>query len=171
MKSGFKRTINWNKDQSKVTVQERNRYLDVQDTSLQGVNRLFVLSFENTTGWTSYKRYYLPEVEIKNFNVMTHDNIRKIATSQGDDYTNGCLLDYPYFKNYYKMIATDLSKQQALDVDPKAIKQINSTASLEGDVNTRIFFIIEEAKDTILDFSQETVKVLWIYFYINIISI
>ena len=91
---------------------------------------------------------------------MTHDNIRKIATSQGDDYTNGCLLDYPYFKNYYKMIATDLSKQQALDVDPKAIKQINSTASLEGDVNTRIFFIIEEAKDTILDFSQETVKVL-----------
>ena len=171
MKSGFKRTINWNKYQSKVTVQERNRYLDVQDTSLQGVNRLFVLSFENTTGWTSYKRYYLPEVEIKNFNVMTHDNIRKIATSQGDDYTNGCLLDYPYFKNYYKMIATDLSKQQALDVDPKAIKQINSTASLEGDVNTRIFFIIEEAKDTILDFSQETVKVLWIYFYINIISI
>ena len=49
-KSGFKRTINWNKYQSKVTVQERNRYLDVQDTSLQGVNRLFVLSFENTTG-------------------------------------------------------------------------------------------------------------------------
>ena len=91
---------------------------------------------------------------------MTHDNIRKIATSQGDDYTNGCLLDYPYFKNYYKMIATDLSKQQALDVDPKAIKQINSTASLEGGVNIRIFFIIEEAKDTILDFSQETVKVL-----------
>ena len=68
-------------------------------------------------------------------------------------------------------MATDLNEQQALDVDSKAIKQINSTASLEGGVNIRIFFIIEEAKDTILDFSQETVKVLWIYFYINIISI
>ena len=67
---GFKRTINWNKYRSKVTVQERNRYLDFQDTSFQGVNRLFVLSFENTTGWTSYKSYYLPQVEIKKFNVM-----------------------------------------------------------------------------------------------------
>ena len=41
-------------------------------------------------------------------------------TGQGDDYTTGCLLDYPYFKNHYKMIAIDLSKQQALDVDPRA---------------------------------------------------
>ena len=54
-------------------------------------------------------------------NIRTYDNIWKIATSQGDDYTTGCLLDYVYFKNYYKMIAINLSKQQALDVDPKAI--------------------------------------------------
>ena len=55
---------------------------------------------------------------------ITYDNIRKIATGQGDDYTTGCLLDYAYFKNYYKMIAIDLSKQQALDADPRAIQQI-----------------------------------------------
>ena len=57
---------------------------------------------------------------IKNDEV-TYDNIRKIVTGQGDDYTTGCLLDYTYFKKYYKMTAIDLSKQQALDADPKAI--------------------------------------------------
>ena len=48
----------------------------------------------------------------------TYDNIRKIATGQGDDYTIGCLLDYIYFKSYYKLIVVDLSNQQALDADP-----------------------------------------------------
>ena len=56
---------------------------------------------------------------------VTYENIKKIATGQGDDYTTGCLLDYIYFKNYYKMIVVDLSKQQALDSDLKAIQQIN----------------------------------------------
>ena len=55
----------------------------------------------------------------------TYDNILKIATAQGDGYTTGCFLDYPYFKEYYKMIAIDLSKQQALDVDQKAIQQVS----------------------------------------------
>ena len=58
---------------------------------------------------------------VKN-NLITYDNIRKIATGQGDDYTTGYLLDYNYFNNYYKMIAIDLSKHQALDADPKAIR-------------------------------------------------
>ena len=57
---------------------------------------------------------------IKNHKI-TCKNIRKIAIGQGDDYTTGCLLDYTYFKDYYKMIAVDLSKQEALDADPKAI--------------------------------------------------
>ena len=57
---------------------------------------------------------------INNMN-KTHENIRKIATGKGDDYTTGCLLDYPYFKDYYKMTASDLSKQQELDADPKKI--------------------------------------------------
>ena len=92
--------------------------------------------------------------------IKTYENIRKIATGQGDDYTTGCLLDYSYFKDHYKMIAIDLSKQQALDADPRAIQQINFTANLDRNGNTTMFFIIEEAKETILDFSQGIVKVL-----------
>ena len=93
-------------------------------------------------------------------NLITYDNIRKIVTGQGGDYTTGCLLNNNYFNNYYKMIAIDLSKQQALDADSKAIQQINFTANLDRDGNTTIFFITEEAKETILDSSQGTVKVL-----------
>ena len=91
---------------------------------------------------------------------VTYDNIRKIATGQGDDYTTGCLLDYIYLKKYYKMIAIDLSKQQALDSDPKAIQHINFTADLDRVENTRIYFILEEAKENFFEFSQGTVKVL-----------
>ena len=96
------------------------------EQSFQGVNRLFVLAFENDTQRTSHSGYYLPNVEIKNYNVMIngeklfdqpikdskviYENIRKIATGQGDDCTTDCLLDYPYFKDSYKMIAVDLSK-------------------------------------------------------------
>ena len=95
-----------------------------------------------------------------NDDAKTYENIRKIATGKGDDYTTGCLLDYPYFKENYKMIAIDLSKQQALDADPRAIQQINFTANLDRAGNTTMFFIIEEAKETVLDFSQGTVKFL-----------
>ena len=88
----------------------------------------------------------------------TYENIRKIAIGQGDDYTIGCLLDYTYFKNYYKMIAIDLSRQQALDADPRAIQQINFTANLDRAGNMRFYFILEEAQETIFDFLQGTVK-------------
>ena len=97
----------------------------------------------------------------------TYENIRKIATGKGDDYTTGCLLDYPYFKENYKMIAIDLSRQHELDADPRAIQQINFTANLDRAGNTTIFFITEEAKETVLDFSQGTVKVLWMQFHWN----
>ena len=156
LKPSLKRTTNWNKYLTKVTTQQRNRYLDfLINPSFQGVNILFVLSFENNGDRTSYPRYYIPLVEIKNYNVMmdwrnffdkpikndliTYDNIRKIATGQGDDYTRGCLLDYPYFKNYYKMIAKDLSKQQVLDADSKAIQQICFTANLDWERKTIMF--------------------------------
>ena len=69
------------------------------------------------------------EQPIKN-DLKTYDNSRKIATDQCDDYTTGCLLDYPYFKKYYKLIAIDLSKQRKLDADPEAIHQINFTGNL-----------------------------------------
>ena len=166
LKSDFKRTINWNKYHPKVTVEQQKRYLDfLINPSFQGVNKLFVLSFENNGDRRSYTRYYLSRVEIKDYNVMideqnffdqpvkddliTYDNIRKISIGQGDDYTTGFLIGYPYFKNYYKMMAIVLSKQQALDADPKAMQQINFTANLGWDGNTTMFFIIEEVKETV----------------------
>ena len=144
-------------------MQTRNHYLNhLIDPSFQGVNRLFVLSFENDAHRKTYKRYFLPTVEIKDYNVMidgknffdqpekndliTHEKIGKIETGQGDYYTTGCLLDCNYFKNYYKITA-------------KGTQQINFTANLDRAGNTSMFFIIKEAKETILDFSQGTVKV------------
>ena len=70
------------------------------------------------------------------------------------------MLDYLYFKQNCKKIAIDLSKQQALDADPRAIQQIDFTANLNRAGNTRMFFFIEEAEETVLNFSQGTVKVL-----------
>ena len=177
LKSGFKRVINWNKYLSKPVLLGRNPNLNhLIEPSFQGVNRLFVLAFENDAQRTSTRRYYLLNFEIKDYNIMingekffdqpiknnkvTYENIRKIATGQGDDYTTGFLLDYPYFKDTYKIIAVDLSKQQTLDADPRAIQQINFTANLDRAGNTRVYFILEEAKETILDFSRGTVKVL-----------
>ena len=112
LKSGFKRTLNWNKYQSKATIQTQNQYLDyLIDPSFLEVNRPFDMSFES----------YLPIVEMKDNNVKiewknlfdkplktdtkTYDNIQKIATCQGDDYTTSCFLNYAYAKNYYKTIA------------------------------------------------------------------
>ena len=129
--------------------------------------------FENDAQRTSHKRYYLPNLQIKDHSAMidgknffdqpmkcnkiTNENIRKIATGQGDDYTTGCLLDYTNFKDYYKMIVVDLSKQQALNSDRKAIQQISFTVNLNRAGNTRICFILEEAVESVLNFSQGAV--------------
>ena len=175
LKSGFKRTINWNKYESNIKTFAQNRYLNhLINPNFQGVNRLFVLSFENENDRTSHSTYYLPKVEIKDYNVMidgknffdqpinsdlkTYENIRKIATGRGDDYTTGCLLGYSYFKDHYNIIPIDLSKKQVLDANPRGIQQINFTANLEREGNTTMLFIIEE--ETVLEFSQGTVKVL-----------
>ena len=118
-------------------MQKTNHLNHLLDSSFQEVNRLLVLSFENDNGRTSHSGYYLPKLETKDCNaktesknffgqpisnyVKTYENIRKITSSQGDDYATGCLLDYTYFKENYKMFAIDLIKQQALDADPRAI--------------------------------------------------
>ena len=116
LNSGFKRVINCYKYLSKPELLAQNPNLNhLVEPSFQGENRLFVLAFENDNHRTSDERDYLPTVEIKDYNIMingennkvTYDNIRKIATGYGDDYTTGCLLDYPYFKDTYKMIAVD----------------------------------------------------------------
>ena len=160
-----------------MTKSKQNRYLNhLVDPSFQGVNSLFVLSFENQNDRTSHSTYYLPKVEIKDYNVImdgknffdqrvnsdlkTYKDFRKIATGQGNDYTTDYLLNYSYFKENYRKIAIDLSKQEALDADPRAIQQINFTANWDRDKDAVMFFIFEEAKETVLDFSQGTVKVL-----------
>ena len=88
--------------------------------------------------------------------MRTYNYIRKLATGQGDDYTTGCFLDHNYFNKYHKMTVIDLSKQP----DPKAIPQIKFTRNLERDKGATMFFIIEEPKEAILDFSQRTEEVL-----------
>ena len=144
LESGFKRTINWNKYLSKTKNQARNRYLGfLIDSSFQGVNVFFVLSFKDNDGRESHRQYYLPTAEMKSYNIMI----------------DGIL--------YYKLIAIDLSKQQKLDADPKAMQQINFIGNLDRAEGVTMFFIIEEAKETVLDFSKETVKVLWFYFVLT----
>ena len=113
LKSGFKRVINWNKYLSKPELLAQNPNLNhLVEPSFQGINRLFVLAFENDDDRTSDERYYLPTEEIKDYNIVingdqpiknnkvTYDNIRKIATGQGDDYTTGCLLIWIIFCKY-----------------------------------------------------------------------
>ena len=117
-----------------------------------------MLSFENNGERASYKRCYLPKLEIKDYKVLIYgqkffdqpiknnlracDNIWENTAGWGDDYTTGCLLDYLYFKNYCKMIAIDLSWKQVLDADPRTKQLINFTANLDRRGNVTTSFII-----------------------------
>ena len=115
------------------------------------------------------KKYFLPRVKIENYiieidgrnfydqpindSIKQYDEIRKITTGQGDDYTTGCLLDFAFYEKSYRLIAGDLSKQNALDADSRAIQQIVFTGQIKATVaNTRevIFYILEKSKETIL---------------------
>ena len=103
--------------------------------------------------------------DIKTANdLKIYDNIRKIATGQGDHYTNGWLLGPLYLEKYYKLIAIDLSKQPKLDADPKPIQQINFTGNLNRAECATMFFMVKEVKETVLGFSKWTIRVLWFYF-------
>ena len=150
-----------------------NNWNQVLKEQLAGIN-YFCLSFENSAVGTWYTVFSLTcrNKRLQHYNCWTNlfwstsqkwykniNNVRKIATGQGD-YSTGCLLDYTYSKKYYKMIAIDLRKQQSLDSDPKAIQQISFTGHLDWDANTAMFYIVEEAKKTILEFSKGTVRVL-----------
>ena len=109
---------------------------ELLDSSYQGVKRLFVLAYDNTAyndrvSIDSFKKYFLPRVKIENYNIKINgknfydkpvkdsikqnDEIRKIPTGQGDDYTTGCFLDFAYFEKNYRLIAADLIKQKALN--------------------------------------------------------
>ena len=156
------------------------------DSTYQGVKRLFVLAYHNTKGDNqvsvdSSKKYFLPRVKIKNYNIeingrnfydqpindsiKQYDKVRKVSAEKGDDYTTGCLLDFDYFEKNYTLIAADLSKQKAFDADSRAIQQIIFTGKIKStEVNTKviIYYILEQSKETILQFSKGTTKVLLI---------
>ena len=157
---------------------------ELLDSSFQGIKRLFVLAYddtedENHVSGNSFKKYFLQKVKIENYNIKIdrknfydqpindsikqYDEVRKVSTGQGDDYTTGCLLDFDYFEKNYKIIAADLSKQKALDADSRAIQQIIFTGKIKATVaNTRviIYYILEKSKETILEFAKGTTKVL-----------
>ena len=96
--------------------------------------------------------------------IKQYHEVRKVSTGKDDDYTTGCLLDHAYFKDNYRLIAVNLSKQKALGADPKAIQQILFQGVVGGDDNTKItwYTILEKSKVTVLEFYKGTAKVLWI---------
>ena len=176
LSEGSKRSIYWNK--YKIILKNyNNEYIRERlDASFQGVNRLFVLAYasgDNITKENSYRKYFLPRLEIKNYNIeidgrnfydppindliKQYNKIRKISTGQGHDYTTGCLLDF-YFEKNYRLIAVDLSKWKALDADSRAIQQITFAGKTDNQI--RIYYILEQSKETMLQFSKGTTKVL-----------
>ena len=135
LNEGFKRSVYWNEYKSKIETKKLDNDKITRfpfDASLKGANRLFVLAYDNTNDdayqveRNNHRKYFLPRVEITNYNVLIdgrifydqpindlikqYDEVRKLSTGVGDDYTTGCLLDCAYFKDNYRLIAIDLSK-------------------------------------------------------------
>ena len=175
LKSGFKREIIWNKYRSQMTTEAVNNNLNILiDPAFTNVNRLFVLAYQNPDDRQSFSQFYLPKVLVKDFNVIidklaffdlpvkTEEEAYEkiIDISRKNEYTTGNLLDYDYFKKYYKLIIViDLSKQQVLQENEYLIQQINFIGKLEEAVN--VFIIIEKKDNTILEFSQNLANVIY----------
>ena len=96
--------------------------------------------------------------------IKRYDKVRKVLTGQDDDYTTGCLLDYTYFKDNYRLIAANLSKQEALDTYPRAIQQIVFQGVVGGadKHKNKTVYYLEKSKEAVLEFYKRTAKVLWI---------
>ena len=144
------------------------------DASYQRVKRLFALVYDNTAGNNqvsvdSCKIYFLPRVQIESYSneidgrnfynqpindlIKQYEEVRKISIGKGDDYTTDCLLDYTYFKDNYRLIAVDLSKQKALDADSRGIQQIIFTGKMKSTVANAlviIYYNLEQSKETTL---------------------
>ena len=168
-------------DNKKVKITDaggEERIRELLDSSYQGVMKLFVLAYDNKAGNNqvavdSFKKYFLPGVKIGNYNIEIdgrnfcdktisdsinqYDEVRKVSTEQGDDYTTGCFLDYKYFKDNYRLNAANLSNSL------RAIQQIIFTGKIKATAaNTRVIisYIFEKSKETTLHFSKATTKVL-----------
>ena len=147
LSEGFKRPVYWNKYEiiPNKAYDENDYIRELLDASYQGVKRLFILAFRDSSGANrvtadSHRRYFLPRVKIENYNIeidgrnfydqpindsiKQYNEVRKVSTGQGDDYTAGCLLDFACSAKNYRIITADLSKQKALDADSRAIQQI-----------------------------------------------
>ena len=174
LKSGFKREIIWNKYRSQMTTEAVNNNLNILiDPTFTNVNRLFVLAYQNADDRQSFYRFYLPKVMIKDYNaiidklaffdlpIKTEEEAYEkiIDISRNNEYTTGNLLDYDYFKKYYKLIAIDLSKQQVLQENEDLIQQINFIGRLEEEPN--VFIIIEKKEHTVLEFSRNFANVIY----------
>ena len=159
LKSGFKREVIWNKYRSQMTTEAVNNNLNILvEPTFTNVNRLFVLAYRVTDDRQLYSRFYLPNVMVKDYSIIidklgffdlpikteeeTYEKI--IDISRNNEYTTGNLLDYDYFKKYYKLIAINLSKQQVLQENEDLFQQINFIGRLQEAAN--VFIVIEKKK-------------------------
>ena len=179
LKTGFKRNTKWNKYRSQMIIQPQNNNLNyLIDPTFTNVNRLFVLSFQRIAGENnttkdyrdSFSHYYVPNVRIKDFNVLIDGKSffdlpvkneeeayeKIIDMSNNNDYATGNLLDFPYFKKDYRLIATELSKQTKLK-DPQ---QINFIGKLDEANEATMFFIIEKSEETTFNFLQNFATII-----------
>ena len=174
LKSGFKRKIICHKYRSQMAAEETNNNLNILiDPTFTNVNRLFVLAYRTADNRQSFSQFYLPNVMVKDYNVITdklaffdlpikteEEAYEKIIDiSRNNKYTTGNLLDYDYFKKHYKLIAIDLRKQQVLQENEYLIQQINFIGRLENAAN--VFIIIDRKENTILEFSQNFANVIY----------
>ena len=167
LSKGFKRSVFWNEYKSKIKtkdVDNNNLKRILLDSSFQGVNRLFVLAYENTENGNnrvernSHQKYFLPRVNLTESNVLIdgpnfydqpitdeitkYDELRKLCTGKGDEYTTGCLLDYRYIKDHFLITACNLQQQKELDADPRSIQQIETNFMLI--TNAQILTVLEK---------------------------
>ena len=174
LKSGFKNTIKWHKYRSQITIESKNNNLNyLIHPPFTNVNRLFVLPFTRTDTRDyryAFSNYYVPNAEIKDFNVLIdrkgffdlpvkneeQASEKIIKISNNNDYTTGNLLDFANFKNHYKLIAIDLSKQTKL----KDLQQISFIAKLSNMLGATMFFITEQSEETTFNFSQNFVTII-----------
>ena len=176
LKTGYKRTIKWNKYRSQMSIQPKNNNLNyLIDLPFTSVNRLFVLFFprnNNTDSRYSFANYYVPKVKVNDFNVLIDGKSffdlsvkndeepyeKIIDMSNNSNYTTGNVLDYAYYKKHYKLIAIDLSKPTKIK-DPQ---QINFICKLLRNAGATMFFIIEKSEETTFNFSQNSVTIVQI---------
>ena len=178
----FKCSVYWNeyKTMPAKVINNKTNIYELLSASFQGIRRLFVLAYDSKgtdyddAGIKNNRKYFLPRAEIKNYNVLIdgrnfydqpindlikqYDEVRKVVIGQGDNYTTRCLQDYAYFKDNFKVIAFDISKQRALDADPKAIQKI--VFQRVAGVKLRPYTILEKSREAVLEFSERTANVL-----------